>query len=253
MANERLREALLRNGLDLGHVAEVTGVDQKTVERWITKGRVPYPRHRHAVAAMVKETERYLWPDAVAPERREAIAESEVVKVYPHRHSVPGDLWLRLLSNANDRIEVLVLAGLFLAEDPSFAKLIRQKAAAGTSIRFLFGNPAADEVAKRSSEERLAEGTVSARIRNALALVEPLAGIDGVELRYHDTTLYNSVFRFDDEMIVNMHVYGQPGAYAPAMHLRRLAGGDLFDTYLTSFEQVWSQAVPKAVIEGGAA
>lgn len=90
--------------------------------------------------------------------------------------------------------------------------------------------PGADEVAKRSSEERLAEGTVSAQIRNALALVEPLADIDGVELRCHHTTLHNSVFRFDDEMIVNMHVYGQPGAYAPAMHLLRLAGGDLFDT-----------------------
>lgn len=244
MANERLREALLRNGVTIDHVADATGVDQKTVERWITKGRVPYPRHRHTVASMVKETENYLWPDAVAPERRSAIAESEVVKVFPHRSSVPADLWGRLLDSANDRIEILVLAGLFLAEDPSFTRKIKQKAANGTSIRLLFGNPEADEAKKRSSEERLAEGTVSARIHNALALITPLASIDGVDLHYHDTTLYNSVFRFDDEMIINMHVYGQPGAYAPAMHLRRLAGGDLFETYLTSFEQVWAGSKP---------
>ncbi|PSR59946.1 MULTISPECIES: DUF5919 domain-containing protein [Nocardia] len=240
MANERLREALLRNGLNTGHVADATGVDQKTVERWITKGRVPYPRHRHTVAALVKESETYLWPDAISQDRQSEIAQSEVVAVYPHRNSVPSDLWSRLLANANERIEVLVLAGLFLAEEPSFTRTIKQKAAQGTSIRLLFGNPTAAEAKKRSSEERLAEGTVSARIQNALALIAPLADIDGVDLRYHETTLYNSVFRFDDQMIVNMHVYGQPGAYAPAMHLRKLAGGDLFETYTTSFEHVWA-------------
>ncbi|MGY2019891.1 DUF5919 domain-containing protein [Nocardia gipuzkoensis] len=252
MANERLREALLRNGLSIDEVAEATGVDQKTVERWITKGRAPYPRHRHTVASLVKETESYLWPEAISADRRSAIAESEVVKVYPHRNSVPADLWTRLLRSANDRIEILVLAGLFMAEEPSFTRTIKQKASQGTSIRLLFGDPGADEANKRASEERLAEGTVSARIRNALALVSPLAQIDGVELHYHETTLYNSIFRFDDEMVVNMHVYGQPGAYAPAMHLRRLAGGDLFDTYVTSFEQVWAGSRPSALREGAA-
>ncbi|WP_280356383.1 XRE family transcriptional regulator [Nocardia otitidiscaviarum] len=244
MANERLREALLRNGLDIDHVAEATGVDQKTVERWITKGRAPYPRHRHAVAALVHETEAYLWPDAVSADRRAEIAESEVIKVYSHRNSIPSDLWTRLLNDAHERIEILVLAGLFMAEEPSFTKTIKQKAAEGTSIRMLFGDPTAPEASKRTGEERLAEGTVAARIRNALTLIAPLADIDGVDLHYHSTTLYNSVFRFDDEMIVNMHAYGLPGAYAPAMHLRRLPGGDLFETYTTSFEHVWATSEP---------
>ncbi|MFF0489537.1 XRE family transcriptional regulator [Nocardia sp. NPDC004068] len=242
MPNERLREALLRNGLDIAHVAEATGVDEKTVERWIAKGRTPYPRHRHKVASLVKETENYLWPDAIAPERVSAIGGSEVVKVYPHRNSVPHDLWSRLVDAAVERIDILVLAGLFLTEDPATAKALHRKVSEGISIRLLFGDPAADEAEKRASEERLAGGTVAARIQNALALIRPLTVFDSVELRYHQTTLYNSIFRFDDEMVVNMHVYGQPGAYAPAMHLRRLPGGDLFDTYTTSFEQVWTEA-----------
>ncbi|MCX4093669.1 helix-turn-helix domain-containing protein [Nocardia sp. alder85J] len=247
MANERLREALLRTGLDIEHVAAETGVDQKTVERWITKGRMPYPRHRHRIASLVHETESYLWPAAVSTERRAEIAGSEVVKVYPHRSLVPTDLWNRLLNDTSDRIDVLVLAGLFFAEEPSFAKTIKQKVAKGVSVRMLFGDPNATEAKKRSAEERLAEGTVSARIQNALALITPLARIDGVELRYHSTTLYNSVFRFDDEMIVNMHVYGLPGAYAPVMHLRKLPGGDLFDTYTTSFEHVWATSEPAPI------
>ncbi|MEV1116882.1 DUF5919 domain-containing protein [Actinosynnema sp. NPDC049800] len=242
MANERLREALLRNGLNLDHIARATGVDPKTVERWITKGRVPYPRHRHTIASMVRETENYLWPDAVAADRKAEIAESEVVKVYPHRNNIPADLWDRLLNDATKHIEVLSLAALFLVERPTFAKELRLKAEQGAKIRLLFGDPAGREAARRSEEEQLGKGTVAARIRNALAFVRPLADVPGIEVRLHKTTLCNSVFRFDDEMIVNTHVYGFPGAHAPALHLRRLSAGDLFETYSESLETVWTSA-----------
>ncbi|SDR05195.1 helix-turn-helix domain-containing protein [Thermostaphylospora chromogena] len=39
MANERLRAALLEKGVSVTELAEAIGVDPKTVERWITKGR----------------------------------------------------------------------------------------------------------------------------------------------------------------------------------------------------------------------
>lgn len=242
MANERLREALLRNGLDISDVADRAGVEAKTVERWITKGRVPYPRHRHTVASLVRETENYLWPNAVSSERRAEVSESEVITVFPHRNDIPSDLWRRLLASATERLDILVLAGLFLAEEPEFTKAVRKRTREGLKVRMIFGRPTAPEADKRSAEERLASGTVGARINNALSLVRHLGDIDGVELRYHDTTLYNSIFRFDDEMIVNMHAYGLPGAHAPAMHIRQLPAGDLFDTYMTSFEYVWATA-----------
>lgn len=240
MPNDRLLESLLLNGFSPATAAESIGVDAKTVERWISKGRTPFPKHRRALAALVHEAETYLWPDAIDPERRTEIAEAEVIKIFPHRSLIPADLWSRLLRDSSERIDILVLAGLFLAEEPTFAKTIKTKVNQGLSVRMLFGDPLADEAVKRSSEEKLAVGTVPARIKNALALVEPLTSIEGVEIRFHGTTLYNSIFRFDDEMIVNMHVFGQPGAYAPAMHLRRLPTGDLFETYLSSFEHVWS-------------
>ena len=89
MPNDRLRDALLRNGLDFDHVAKATGVDPKTVERWITQDRTPYPRHRHAIAAMVRETETLPLAGRGAPERKAEITESEVVQVYaaPPRRS----------------------------------------------------------------------------------------------------------------------------------------------------------------------
>jgi hypothetical protein len=244
MPNERLRDALLRNGLDLEKVSKATRVDPKTVERWITKGRVPYPRHRHTIAAMVRESENYLWPEAVAPERKAEIAGSEVVKVYPHRNSIPVDLWDRLITEAGEHVELLMHAALFLVERPKYIKDLANKAANGTRVRLLFGDPESPEVALRGEEEQLGDGTLAARIRNALAFYRPLQGIEGIEMRFHRTTLYNSIFRFDDEMIINTHVYGFQGAHAPSLHLRRLSAGNLFETYSESFESVWNLSKP---------
>jgi hypothetical protein len=244
MPNDRLRDALLRNGLTPTQVATSINVDTKTVERWISTNRTPYQRHRHAIAAMVRETENYLWPDAVAPERKAEIADSEVVKIFPHRNSIPVELWDRLINDASAHINILVHAALFLVERPKFIKDLTKKAASGTRVRLLFGDPDGPDVARRSEEEDLGEGVLAARIRNALASYRPLAEVEGVKIRFHSTTLYNSIFRFDDEMIINTHVYGIQGAHAPSLHLRRLSAGDFFETYAESFETVWHKSTP---------
>ncbi|MGH3850150.1 MAG: DUF5919 domain-containing protein, partial [Pseudonocardiaceae bacterium] len=242
--NERLRDALLRHGLDLDQVAKTTSVDPKTVERWISKGRLPYPKHRRAIATMVRETENYLWPDAITPERKAEIGGSEVVRVYPHRHSVPAELWTRLLAKAEDHVEILVYAGRLLIDDPTLVKRLRKKAEDGTKIRLLLGDPGSRAVTRRSVEEGIGKGTMAAKVRDLLVRYRPLDGIPGIEIRCHGTTLYNSIYRFDEEMLVNTHVYGFMAAHAPMLHLRRLSGGDLFETYSESFENVWNTATP---------
>ena len=52
MANERLRGCLAAAELTTVDLAAHVGVDVKTVERWIAKGRVPYRSHRTATAAL---------------------------------------------------------------------------------------------------------------------------------------------------------------------------------------------------------
>jgi hypothetical protein len=49
MANERLRSAMAKAQADIEAITKVTGVDPKTVQRWLV-GRVPHPRHRWAIA-----------------------------------------------------------------------------------------------------------------------------------------------------------------------------------------------------------
>jgi transcriptional regulator with XRE-family HTH domain len=244
MPNQRLRDALLRNGLDFDHVAKATGVDPKTVERWITKDRTPYPRHRHAIASLVRETETYLWPNALANETKKEINESEVVQVYAHRHSISQDVWTHLLDQAKLNVSILVYSGMFLTDNPALIRTMRKKADDGVKIRILVGDPSSREVARRSEEEGIGKGTLAAKVRNALAFFKPLADSEHAEIRCHKTTLYNSIYRFDDEMLVNTHVHGFMAGHAPVLHLRRLSGGDLFETYAESFQGVWDHAKP---------
>lgn len=163
----------------------------------------------------------------------------------PHRAAVPKHLWLELLQSATSDIGLLAYASLFLPEEnPEAIETLRKKAAARVRVRILLGDPDSPEVALRGEEEQLFEA-IPARVRMALAYYRPLVGLPGIEFHLHRTTLYNSIFIFDEKMLVNQHIYGAYGYLAPIFHLRRTPVGDLVDTYARSFERVW--AVPAAV------
>ncbi|MFD9572907.1 XRE family transcriptional regulator [Streptomyces sp. NPDC059982] len=246
MANERLRSAMLTQGVTVDALAAHVGADPKTVERWITKGRSPYRRHRLAVSAFLREDEGYLWPDGLPDGQRKDIADAEVLKVYPHRSYVPPELWLQLFGRAEREIGVLVHAGVFLAENPRWSKLLKMKAASGVRVRILLGDPDSLEIRRRGEEEESGEG-VAYKVREVMRLYRPLYAVTGIEFRLHRSTLHNSLYRSDDEWLVNSQVYGVSAPLAPVLHLRKVAGAELVSVYQQSFEKVWSDAVP---IEG---
>lgn len=243
MPNERLRTALAGRGLTPEAVANHARVNPKTVERWLT-GRTPYATHRWAVASLLHEDETYLWPEAATATRASEATHAELVGVHARRSDVPVSLWSDLLRRAEDRVDLLAYAALFLHEHQSaWVELLRAKAEAGVQIRIALGDPTGARVQARGAEEQFGEG-IASRVRMALRHYQPLRDQAGVELRLHDTTLYNSIFRFDDDMLVNTHVWGANAYGAPVLHVRRLDGGGLFDTYSGSFELVWAQATP---------
>ncbi|PRY55724.1 helix-turn-helix domain-containing protein [Glycomyces artemisiae] len=240
MPNERLKDAMQAAGVTPEALADDLEVDAKTVRRWISRGRTPYPRHRSALAAMLDETEEYLWPSIDTADRQARVSQSEVICTYPRRFQVPSDLWRRLFDNATERIGILVYAGLFLPEhDPDLIDALKAKARAGTKITVLLGDPDCEAVATRGREEGIGQA-LAAKIRNVLSFYEKLRETEGVFVGFHTATLYNSIYRYDDEMPVNTHLYGFPAAHAPVLHLRRLAGGTLFNSYADSFDRVWS-------------
>ena len=240
MANERLRATLLERGLTPAALGEDIGVDHKTVERWVS-GRTPYRKHRYAVAARLAVDEAYLWPEALSRDQAAAASEGEVLAIYPHRSDVPREVWKQLFSSSKREIGVLVYSGLALAEDVGLQNILAAKARSGVRVRILLGDPDCPEVAERGTDEGIDMG---ARIRNVLVLVRELRSVDGTEFRLHRTVLYNSIYRGDDELLVNTHIYGMPASRAPVWRLRRIAGGEIAVTYLESFERVWESAIP---------
>lgn len=103
----------------------------------------------------------------------------------------------------------------------------------------MLGDRNGEAVKQRSEDEGIGRETISAKIDQADAFFRPLHGVKNVEIRNHATVLYNSIYRFDSDMIVNPHIYGKTAPMAPALHLRRTADYGLFDTYADSFEAVW--------------
>lgn len=244
MGNERLRSQMHQTGLTVSDLATELEVDPKTVERWLDNGRVPHPRHRQKTARVLGSDEVFLWPQLLDDERVRATTEAELLGFYPHRGAVPPDLWRRLVDNTRERLEVLVFAGLFLLDShPDLPQRMMDRAADGLKVRLLYGDPASDTVAWRGDEEGIG-ANLAARIRLSLTYLRPAIGVDGIDVRLHDSVLYNSIYRFDDEMLVNTHVVGSPAPQNPVLHLRRLPSGQLFDHYLKSFERVWDAANP---------
>ncbi|MEV1239468.1 XRE family transcriptional regulator [Nonomuraea sp. NPDC049750] len=229
--------------MSIADLAEAIEVDPKTIERWITKGREPYRKHRFATASYLGVDEGYLWPEALTRDQVAAASQSEVIAIYPHRWAVPRDIWGRLFGAASQEIGVLVYSGLFLADDGGMVRLFADKARTGVRVRILLGDPDSSEVAQRGADEGVGD-SMAAQIRSALVLYQPIKGMENVEIRLHDTILYNSIYRADDEYLINMHVYGTRAGNAPVLHLRRVAGGDMVATYAESYDKVWAKATP---------
>ncbi|MFF4577263.1 DUF5919 domain-containing protein [Streptomyces sp. NPDC001373] len=243
MQNERLRALMASGGWTHASLASATGVDPKSVERWVNLGRTP----RRATALLAAETlgedVHALWP-ALRQARAARAVSPELVALYDQRADLPVSVFVDLLTSARERIDVLVYAAVFLHEAyPRLNELLRERAADGCTVRIAIGDADSENVRQRGQEERFGHG-IESRCRLALMHYRPLADIPGIELRTHDTTLYNSLYRADDEALINAHVWGVNAYGAPVWHLRRHEAGGMFDTYAESFDAVWETARP---------
>jgi transcriptional regulator with XRE-family HTH domain len=243
MPNERLRAAMAAGGWTHATLAARAQVDPKSIERWVNLGRTP----RRATALLAAETlgedVHALWP-ALRQARSARAVSSELVALYDQRADVPVSTFTDMLAKARENIDVLVYAAVFLHEGfPRLNDLLRERAAEGCSVRIALGDAESENVRQRGEEERFGHG-IESRCRLALMHYRPLLGVPGVEIRTHGTTLYNSIYRADDQLLANAHVWGVNAYGAPVWHLRRNGDGGIFDTYAQSFDAVWTTAKP---------
>jgi hypothetical protein len=132
-------------------------------------------------------------------------------------------------------------SALFLAEDADLLGVIGYKASRGVRVRIALGDPDCTAVAHRGDEEGIGDA-MPASVRNALTLYRSLMKIEHIEIRLHEATLYNSIYRADGQLFVNLHSYGIPAAHSPVFCYRESESGDIATAYVHSFERVWMSA-----------
>ena len=238
--NENLRHALLRARLTEEDVAAQLEVDPKTVRRWL-EGRLPYLRHRWALATLLGVDETDLWPEIRAALAARSRPE-EIRAVYPTWQAVPHDVWLSMFTSAEQEIGILDDSGLLLT-DQAVLRALGDKARAEVKVRVCLRKPDHSDVAKPGNEHAMACGAGD-EVRDALSQSGPLRGT-GVQIRLHAATLYQSIYRGDHQLLVAQHAYGIPDTHAPTLLIRAAdEGSGMITGYLESFERIWVTARP---------
>lgn len=239
--NHALRRAMANAKMTENQLAEVCGVDAKTVGRWIAEpGRIPHARHRWAACEALGEEETALWPNAI----RSALTtgpDKEIVQVFPYRSAAPASLWRSLVTKAQRDLVFAGYTNYFLwLEQANLAGALRRKAQAGCRVRFLIGDPSSPVTAAREAEEAVPL-TLSTRIAVTLNELKQLRDVSNIEGRFETGHVNLSVFRFDDEMIVTPILARRVGHDSPMMHLRRRQADGMFDRFATHVEELWSR------------
>ena len=246
MVNEPLRAALARAGVEPEDLAAELEVDSKTVQRWVG-GRVPHGRHRARIAVVLDRDEHELWPD-VAPAAAPGDDHQDLLGIYAQATDVRAPDWRSLLAEARTQIDLLDHTLADLITTPGAVDQLADKARSGVRARIMVAHPQSIWVTSLAHQlghaETDADGqtAVDRELTHALGLLGPLAGRDGIEVRTFWAERTASVLRFDDQMLVTVHLYAAPGRLAPLLHLRRRADGGLFDRFAEHIERVIDHA-----------
>jgi len=221
LENAHLRAAIARAGLTLEEFADIVQVDVKTVQRWLAGRATPYRRHRSRVAAALETTEHALWPDVVAaPAATEALEQKTTISAdtiagYGHASDPAAPTAAGLLGAAVERIELVIPS---LTSQAGLVELIGGRTARGCRARIILERPDSE--------------------------VEPLLGIEAIEVRASPMGEGHAMFRADEEMLLLLTGIGSAGVSPPIIHLRRQANGGLFDRVSDDFEDRWLEATP---------
>ena len=252
MSNERLRQALQNAALQPDEFADLLGADPKSVRRWISGDTVPTSRHRaHAIEILSQHidiTEHDLWPQTAAPPAGDD--SRDLVAIYTRSDDIRIPDWRALLQNAGEAIDLVDITLIDILTATGTIDQLTEKARAGTKIRIAIAHPESITLAVLAEQlgQTDRDGNSQTELDRELALsrqyLDRLAGQAGIRLLAHWAEPGPATLRFDDDMLVELHVHGHGRPERPTMHLRRRDRDGLFAQQLAHVEAVLRDAEP---------
>lgn len=240
MVNALLITAIREAGLDISDIADIAQVDARTVQRWIG-GRVPRPRYRQILAQRLAVAEVELWPGAVQIPRQSDL--DEILGAWARRNDRDAPDPRALLRGARQQVDLLGYTLSQILEIRGIEKQLRAKASQGSPIRIVIAAADCEAVLAADLAGR-PPGRLIPRVRSARSRLLDLQGQRGLELREHNVATSHTMLRFDEQMLLTIHLHDTPGLGAPMLHLQRERDYGLFDQLAKHFEDIWDIAQP---------
>ncbi|MGH3265499.1 MAG: helix-turn-helix domain-containing protein [Trebonia sp.] len=232
MANQNLHRALQHAGLDPEQLADLVGVDARSIRRWLAGG-TPYARHRRQLARALETSEQELWPGLA--DRADTTADAERAPAQPqpaatddHDSSdtdadtsgrdsrAPDSTSSTAAKDARQRI---YLHGQDMHDWPGVAELLIAKASHGCQIRLLLATP-------------------NPAIPTALFTAEQ------IEIRQATGPQHPATQIIDDHIVISVPISTQPDQPQIALHLTAQSHPDIFTRLVQHYQQVWEHSQP---------
>jgi transcriptional regulator with XRE-family HTH domain len=259
---ELLKTAMNDAGVDVDELADRIQVDVRTVRRWVNGG-IPYARHQTRIARALNTTARELWPEAhpdladadgsdgdaggVGVDAFGAFGSGDVVAVYYGRDDPRLPDAHDLLTNAQTRIDLLDITLADVITGPDVVARLAGKGAAGCEVRILISDPDSAHLMTGALEvhpELLIthRPELSWAAERMIGCLQPLLGLEHVDVRTYVAERVNSIVRVDDEMLVTLALWGTPVDIQPVLHLRQCDRNGVFDRFAYQYDLIWTQA-----------
>jgi hypothetical protein len=214
------------------------------VHRWL-QGRTPHPRHRARVAQALDADELDLWPDA-QPVAATENPLREIAGAYPHGNDPDTPDLRELLDTATERIELLDHTLEVIITEPGIVDQLANKAANGATVRILISDPDSHWIHDQELDGEPDTGDnhdePPIQMARAREHLEPLVGKRGIEIRSYIAQRFNTILRFDEHMLLSLHLYNEPTSTAPLLHLQREQDAGMFDRFAEHYQRIWQHA-----------
>jgi hypothetical protein len=181
-------------------------------------------------------------PHPPAPDGR--IGPPDLVKAYAARGLVARTEWNDIIRGAQETIWLYGMSELGYALDDEVPNILAGAAAKGCVIRILLLDPTYAGTSAIDADEGSPAGTLSPRIRAALARFNKMRQRcrEQLHIRTYNAPPSVSIVRADSRMLVTPYLRFFVGSNSPTLELKEAPAGTMFERYVRHFEAVWDTA-----------